>query len=374
MNFLLDKKRFHEEACAVAIRDGGQDVALFHAAKAAEFDYALAEQMPGGKLAEKYIEDAQGWLEVAEKLKKTPLSGRNTSESGNPVLHKTEKIGCGVEKSEEWLVVEKPDIRFEAIIGVQDAKQSIQDMILYPISHPEKAQALGLRAGGGILLYGPPGNGKTMIGKAIAAELDAPFYYASGAQLRSKWHGESEQRLRQLMQKARSHPLAVLFFDEMEGLLPRRGGNSVVDNRIVTQFLAEIGGFEESGNALLLLGATNCPWDMDDAAFRTGRFDVKIYIGLPDASARMKILQLNLQNVSLAADVDLESLNEQLQFFAGSDLAGLVNVAKRLALRSSIQEQTLPMVSQKDLLMAREMITPSASPGMLSRFEAFRKR
>ncbi len=374
MNFLLDKKRFHEEACAVAIQEGDQSVALFHAAKAAEFDYALAEQMPGSKLAEKYIEDAQGWLELAEKLKKNPLPRRNPSESGTPALHKEEKFAGGVEKSEEWLVLEKPDIHFEAIIGVEDAKQSIQDMILYPLSHPEKALALGLRAGGGILLYGPPGNGKTMIGKAIAAELDAPFYYASGAQLRSKWHGESEQRLRQLMQKARSQPLAVLFFDEIEGLLPRRGGNSIVDNRIVTQFLAEIGGFEESGNSLLLLGATNCPWDMDDAVFRTGRFDAKIYIGLPDVAAREKILRLHLQNVSLAADVDLASIGDELEFYAGSDLAGMVSAAKRLALRRSIQEQTPPLVIQADLLAAREMITPSATPSMLARFEAFRKR
>ena len=129
-----------------------------------------------------------------------------------------------------------------------------------------------------------------MLGKAIAGALDAPFYYASGADLRSKWYGESEQRLSQLLTAAKSQKVAVVFLDEIESLLPKRSEEShSADNRVVTQFLADLGGFKDSVNLLLVLGATNKPWSIDEAVFRTGRFDEKVYIGPPDLLAREKV-------------------------------------------------------------------------------------
>ncbi|MBM4093651.1 MAG: ATP-binding protein, partial [Planctomycetes bacterium] len=275
MNFLLEKKREHEDACEAAIRAGRGREAVFHAAKAAEFAYGLAAETAPA-LAARYVEDAEGWLEIAERLKATPPprpeggEGRGTRDGGRGARGEGQKDGeDGGPAGDDWLVATKPNVTFDMIAGMADAKQAILEMVVYPLRAPEKARALGLKAGGGVLLYGPPGTGKTMLGKAVAHELDAPFYYASGAQIRSKWHGESEQRLRSFLQAAKAQPVAVLFLDEVDGLLPRRGGNSVVDNRIVAQFLAEVGGFEDSDNVLLILGATNKPWDIDEAVFRT---------------------------------------------------------------------------------------------------------
>jgi transitional endoplasmic reticulum ATPase len=247
------------------------------------------------------------------------------------------------------------------------------EMVVFPLKSPEKARALGLRPGGGVLLYGPPGNGKTTLGKAVAHELDAAFFYASGAQIRSKWHGESEQRLRRLIQAAKAQPIAVLFLDDVDGLLPKRSGYSVVDNRIVVQFLAEIGGFEESQNTLLLLGATNKPWEIDEAVFRTGRFDEKIYIGLPDEPARLGMLHMHLDRLPLQAGFPFDAWTNRLDGYTGSDVVGLVNCAKRTALSRSIRENAAPLMVEKDLEDAFKTIPSSVTETMLKQYEAFQK-
>ncbi|MFH0909557.1 MAG: ATP-binding protein [bacterium] len=373
MSFLLEKKLEHESLCESDIRAGRVGNAVFHAAKAAEFAYALAAQT-AGNIGQRYIEDAEGWLEIAERLRTRPPVSRKTEDGGR----KTEGKGQRTKDDEQgpdddWLVTEKPNVTFDMIAGMAEAKQSIMEMVVLPLKSPEKAKALGLRAGGGVLLYGPPGNGKTLLGKAVASQLDAPFYYASGAQIRSKWHGESEQRLRKLIQSAKQQSVAVLFLDEVDGLLPKRGGNSVVDNRLVTQFLAEIGGFEESDNVLLVLGATNKPWEIDEAVFRTGRFDEKIYVGLPDDPARLGILHMHLDKVPLGPDFDFEKWAKRIEGYTGSDIVGVVNDAKRSALSRSIREEGDPQLTNADLEAAFKTIPSSVTPQLLQRYEQFKQ-
>ena len=274
---------------------------------------------------------------------------------------------------EEWLITEKPNVTFDMIAGMAEAKQTIQEMVVLPLKSPEKARKLGLRAGGGVLLYGPPGNGKTTLGKAIAHELEADFFYASGAQIRSKWHGESEQRLRKLIQAAKSKPVAVLFLDDVDGLLPKRSGQSVVDNRIVVQFLSEIGGFEENPNVLLLLGATNKPWEIDEAVFRTGRFDEKIYIGPPDPEARLGMLHKHLDKLPLQADFPFEVWAKKLDGYTGSDIVGIVNGAKRTALNRSVRDNAEPLLTEADLVDAFKTIPSSITPKLLQEYKAFQQ-
>lgn len=373
MSFLLDKKQEHEGLSEASVRAGRFADAAFHAAKAAEFALALARETTGS-IARRYAEDADGWIELAERMRNRPDAPAGAPHPGGSAKREPTAADAadtpGAE--EDWLVARKPSVTFDRIAGMAAAKQLLFDMIVYPMKSPDKARALGLKPGGGILLYGPPGNGKTLLGKAIASELDAPFYYASGAQIRSKWHGESEQRLRRLMQAARANPLAVLFFDEVEGLLPRRGGQSVVDNRIVTQFLAEIGGFEESENVLLLLGATNCPWDIDDAVFRTGRFDEKIFIGLPDAEARQGILAMHLDKVPTDPAVDRAAWVARLDGYTGSDIVAIVNAAKRTCLSRSVREGAAPVVLDTDMQQAKSNIPSSVTPALMRRYETFR--
>ncbi len=365
MSFLLDKKLEHESACELALQRGDQAAAIFNAAKAAEFAFALSRQT-AGQVAERYIANAEGWLEIAERLKAKPIQ---KTDGRKPKAEPGEENDAS---AEDWLVTEKPHVTFEQIAGMEDAKQSIMEMVVLPLKAPDKARKLGLKAGGGVLLYGPPGNGKTLLGKAIASQLDAPFFYASGAQIRSKWHGESEQKLRKLMQAAKSQPVSVLFLDEVDGLLPKRGGNSVVDNRIVNQFLAEVGGFEDSENVLLILGATNKPWDIDEAVFRTGRFDEKIYIGLPDLPARRGILQMSLKDVPLPEGFVLDAWVKRLEGYTGSDIVGIVHDAKRAALGRSVREDTEPILTEADLEGAFKTIPSSVTPQLLRQYEAFR--
>ncbi len=370
MSFLIDKKLEHERGCEAEIRNGNPRKARFHAAKAAEFAYALAEQTEGD-VAKRYIEDAEGWLEIAERVEELPKKTSAGKGGGAPGKKAVADDRDNASPEDDWLVTEKPNVTFDMIAGMEDAKETIREMVVYPLKDPEKTRSLKLQAGGGVLLFGPPGTGKTTLGKAVAHELDAPFYYASGAQIRSKWHGESEQRLRSLIQAARSNPLAVLFFDDVDGLLPRRGGNSVVDNRIVVQFLSDIGGFDDSENILLLMGATNHPWDIDDAVFRTKRFDEKIFIGLPDPPARQGILAMHLDGVNLDPAFTVDSLADRLDGYTGSDIVGIVNAAKRTCLRRAVRDNTDPIIALSDFEDAFTTIPSSVNPKLMARYKKF---
>ncbi len=391
MKSLIEIKAEHENACAefVKTRDFGR--AAEEAARAASVGFALAERTAGA-VADAHTRDAEGWLELAEELKgrqsavgsrQSAVGSRQSAVgSGQSAVgskqsasdrRQAEEEGAGGD--EEWLVAETPEVSFDDIAGMDEAKEALFDMIVHPMREPEKARMLKLKPGGGVLLYGPPGTGKTMFGKAIAHEIDAPFFYASGAQLRSKWHGESEQRLSRLIQAARSRPVAVLFLDEVDGLLPRRtGGSSVVDNRIVTQFLADIGGFRDSDNILLLLGATNKPWEIDEAVFRTGRFDEKIYIGLPDAAARSGLLEMHLAGLPLGEGFEMETWVARLDGYTGSDIVGVIHDAKRAALRRSVQADSDPQIEMADLEQALKTIPASVTDRMLAQYERFRQQ
>ena len=367
MSFLIDKKQEHEKNCERAIRESRWRQAVFHAGKAAEFALALAEQT-AGPIAKRYVEDAEGWLEIGERLRNKPPDRQSRSGQGKAAVSDEATDN----PADDWLVADKPNVTFDDIAGMEVAKEAIREMAVYPLQDPDKARALKLDPGGGVLLYGPPGTGKTTLGKAVAHELDAPFYYASGAQIRSKWHGESEQRLRALIRTARKNPMAVLFFDDVDGLLPRRGGNSVVDNRIVVQFLSEIGGFDGGDNILLLMGATNMPWDIDDAVFRTKRFDAKIYVGLPDAIARRAILGMHLDGVGLAPEIDPQALTDRLDGYTGSDIVGIVNAAKRSCLRRTVRENSPPTIAADDFEQAFKTIPSSVNQRLMARYDKFR--
>lgn len=372
MSHLLQRKQHHEAACEQALQAGDAAVAVGHAARAADYALALARAVGTGPVAERHLADAEEWLAIAEKIRvSAPRLKRDRSPSPKTGSAAAEPNTAPTDST--FLVTEKPSVTFDSIAGMAGAKESIRRMVILPLRRPELTRSLGLRAGGGVLLYGPPGNGKTLLGKAIAGELDAAFFYASGAQIRSKWHGESEQRLRSLLQAAKNEPVAVLFLDEVDGLLPRRGGNSAVDNRIVTQFLAEVGGFEDSPNTLLILGATNKPWDIDEAVFRTGRFDEKIYIPPPDREAREAILRMHLDPVPTDPAIDPAAWADRLHRHTGSDIVGIVNAAKRHALARALDTDTdtEPRLLPPDLETALTTIPPSINERMLAQFTRF---
>jgi len=371
MQSMTEKKRDFETACAAAVKAKNFPEAAKAAAGAADCAEILASRTTG-MVAEAYGKEVISWRELARKLatRRAGCGGRGATRPTGDGGRDGE--GAVATQGDEWLVAEKPSVTFDDIAGMEEAKQIIDEMVLYPMKSPEKAHALGLNPGGGVLLFGPPGTGKTMLGKAIAGALEAPFYYASGADLRSKWYGESEQRLSQLMNAAKAQPVAVIFLDEIESLLPKREeGSHAADNRLVTQFLSDLGGFKDSKNLLLVLGATNKPWAIDEAVFRTGRFDEKVYIGPPDLPAREKILELNLRNVQTEPALDLHALAAGMENASGSDMAAVVSAAKRIALGRAIREDADPVLMAADFEEACRRIPLSITADILEPYEKF---
>ena len=366
MSFLVTKRKEHADQCFAAIDKGKKGQAIYHAGKTAEMAYALACQCKG-ELAKRYLANAEAWLDVGEELRKK-ADCRVSLEA--PVVDGDGEESCPI------LTAVSPEspVTFDAIAGMTEAKQTVLDTIVYPMLHPEHAKALRIRLGGGVLLFGPPGNGKTTLAKAVAQEIDAAFFYASGADIRSKWHGESEKRLKRLIQSAREAEVAILFLDDIDGLLPKRRSHSVVDNRIVTQFLAEVNGFEDNPGTLLILGATNAPWQIDEAVFRTGRFDEKIYVPPPDEEARKGILHRELAGLPLTEGVDEAVYAHQLQGYTGSDIVAIVNKAKRSALRRAVRTGNPPCIQETDVLEAMKQIPPSVTDKLIEKYEDFLKK
>ena len=180
-----------------------------------------------------------------------------------------------------------PTLSFDDVVGLEDVKRNIMMQVINPRRYADLYQLFDKRTGGGILLYGPPGNGKTMIAKAIAHETCASFYLVRASELLSKWLGESERNLHDLFEHARSQDKSVIFIDEVEALTAKRSNaeSNAAYSLILAQLLTEIQGFEEDNGNVMLIAATNKPWAIDSAFLRPGRFDEKIYVPLPDAVA-----------------------------------------------------------------------------------------
>ncbi|MBU0616358.1 MAG: ATP-binding protein, partial [Planctomycetes bacterium] len=274
-------------------------------------------------------------------------------------------------RAEDWIVKDKPTVSFDDIAGLDDVKQQIQLKMIYPFRHPELAQKYGIDVGGGMLLFGPPGTGKTMIAKAIACELDATMFVISPAQLMSKWVGEAEQNVRKLFDAAKAEDKSVIFMDEVEALVPkRRGQQSTVMQRVVPQILQELEGFDRKADrALLFLGATNEPWALDSAMMRPGRLDVKVYVPLPDAEARFKLFEIYLGSRPLDDDVDFAKLVELTDGYSGADIRAVAARSASRPFLESVNGADPRNINMADLLAVIEAMPPSVGPKDVRKFE-----
>jgi len=273
----------------------------------------------------------------------------------------------------DWIVREKPGISFDDIAGLDDVKHEIRLKMIYPFSHPELAERYRISVGGGVLLYGPPGTGKTMIAKAIAREIDATMFVISPAQVLSKWVGEAEQNIRKLFEAAKAEEKAIIFIDEIEALVPaRRDSSSSVMTRVVPQILQEIEGFDRSAvRPLLFVGATNEPWGLDVAMMRPGRFDSKIYVPLPDAPARHRLLEIYLGGRPMAEDVDFAELVERLEGYSGADVNAIVTKAATIPFMDAVGGGEPRSICRQDLFTVIEEMPPSVKKKDLLRFDQY---
>jgi transitional endoplasmic reticulum ATPase len=256
-----------------------------------------------------------------------------------------------------------PDVSFADIAGLGGVVAEIRERIISPLQHPEAFAAMRLPAERGILLYGPPGTGKTMLAKAVARECGANFLVVQGPELLSKWVGDSEEGVRRVFARARQLAPAVIFFDEIEALLPARGrhqGDSGVSDRVVNQFLAEMDGVVEL-RGVTVIGATNRPELLDPAALRPGRLGTHILVPLPDETGRLAILRLYLG--SGFSGEWLGTLARETQGFSGADLAAVCQDARRIALREAGYAHAVP-VTQAHLSRALELSRLRRQPGL----------
>ncbi len=266
-----------------------------------------------------------------------------------------------------------PNISFDDVAGLDEVKSQILTKVIYPMKSPERAKAFRVSPGGGILLFGPPGTGKTHIARAIAHEVSAKFISINPATLLSKWFGEFEKNIQLLFSLARENSPSVIFFDEIESLLPKRGKtDSSVMKRAVPQFLSEMDGFsKEFENPVLIIGATNNPWDMDEAVMRPGRFDEKIYIRPPNLEARETIFLLNMKGRPVDSSVNYATLASMTENYSGADIAYLCRRVSESVFKEAIEKGIDRKINQNDFLISIKQVRPSITPEMLNRFNRF---
>jgi len=363
-------KRFKGKGLA-ALRREEYDQARLYLLEAARCMTDLADQSTGDLRAGQE-EIARELLELARSIK-----GKKPARKGGGRPAASAATGSGDEEtpSKDWRVQEKPSVTFDDIAGLDDAKAAIELRMIYPFTHPDLAKRYGVRTGGGVLLYGPPGTGKTLLAKAVAGEIDASFFNVKPSEIMSKWVGEAEQNIAKLFTDAKAEPRSVIFIDEVEALVPkRRGGGSTVMQRVVPQILAELEGFDKTADrSLLFIGATNEPWSLDPAVMRPGRFDEKIYVGLPSPEARRQILALNLDGLPLAPDVDVDRLAEALEGYSGADIANICHKTAELVFLSILPTKEERDIAMADFVAVIQDTHPSVIAKDLAKFEKFAK-
>ncbi len=266
--------------------------------------------------------------------------------------------------------IEIPNTRWEDIGGLEEVKKDLIEAVELPLKTPEVFRRLGIKPPKGILLFGPPGCGKTLLAKAVATESAANFITIKGPEIFSKWVGESEKAIREVFRKARMAAPAVIFFDEIDSLLPRRGAgfsDSGVSERVISQLLTEMDGIVTLED-IVVIAATNRPDIVDPAVLRPGRFDRLIYVPEPDEKSRDQIFKLYTKDMPLAKDVDTGTLATLAKNYSGADIAALCREAAMYALRKDINAKEVKM---SDFEEAKTRIGPSVTPDMEKWYKNF---
>lgn len=277
-------------------------------------------------------------------------------------------------------VIETPNVKWSDIGGLEHVKAELRETVMYPVNHPEKFLKFGQNPSKGVLLYGPPGCGKTLLAKAVATECKANFISIKGPELLSKWVGDSESNVRELFDKARGSAPCVLFFDEIDSVGKSRmhaSNDGGTTDRMLNQILTEMDGMNQKKN-VFVMGATNRPGLLDSALMRPGRLDQLVYIPLPDLKSRIKILETKLSKTPLSKDVSIENIAKRTEGMSGADLTEICQRAAKLAIRDSIamemengQDSGINEISMKYFESAMKNARRSVTQQEIAQFEAF---
>ncbi|MCF6311982.1 MAG: AAA family ATPase [Verrucomicrobiales bacterium] len=340
----------------LALGEGDGSAARKHYDQAVSIDAALVDEA----LLQRIVQAGGAALEAAEPQKARAQTAEGwqaeLDEGGEPL-----EDAFGDEAFDDLDVdfVEKSDVDFSKVGGMEAVKEDIRMKILYPLQNKDLFAAYGKKAGGGVLLYGPPGCGKTLISRATAGEIDAKFISVGLHQILDMWMGKSEEKLHELFELARRHAPSVLFFDEIDALAAdRKDLRASAGRTLINQFLAELDGSQNENDGVLVLGATNVPWHLDSAFLRPGRFDRLIFVPPPDELARMDIVNIMAEGKPVAA-LDAKNLAKRTKDFSGADIKAVFDQATEAALGEAMKAGKMVPITAKQLAKTAKQVKPS---------------
>ncbi len=285
---------------------------------------------------------------------------RELDAKGGPKLRVISNDDTDATEITRLLVPETEKVTFEDVGGLEEVKKQITRKIILPFKKPSLFQRFKKRAGGGILLYGPPGCGKTLLARATAGECRAEFFNVAIADVLDMYIGESERKLHALFDKARSSAPAILFFDELEALAGKRQyTRESTSSKLVSQFLSEMDGFTQNNSGVLILGATNVPWAVDSAFRRAGRFDRVLFVPPPDREGREEILKRKLDERPTSGKLRLDTIAQKTSGFSGADLDNVVETASDEAIEESLDSGDETPINAEHLKRALEQVKPT---------------
>lgn len=355
------KKTEHQNAVKTCLEKEDFKNAAYHAAMAAKYGFLLAKNHEG-KVGREYYEEANRFLQLSKEFK----DHAETTDGGTQKqLNDIESAG-----DDRWQLKAQPEKTLKDVAGLQSVKKEIKEKFLDAFKHQEIYKRYKLQGRLGLLMYGPAGNGKTYIAEAIAGEGEAVFLYATGADLRDKYVGESEKNIKSLFEEARKHEKTVLFIDEVDDILSQKGEQKV---KMVNQFKIETDGIVKNRNNILLLAATNRPWNINVEMLRPNRLGTHVYVGLPDVQARAEIIKGALEGVPLSQDISIEDLANGTEGYSGAELTSICNEGKLIAAQREIATGSESIISGNDMTAAMEKIKPFTTETDLQKFRDWEK-
>jgi SpoVK/Ycf46/Vps4 family AAA+-type ATPase len=358
MSFNSNQRMRHQSMAEKALRAGGLNEGVFHALKSAEYSFLLAENS-AGEVARAYLADATELLDLAQAV-------RSRAQGSHAMPADTKRRAD--DAADEWHLAERPDVRLDGVAGLEEVKKALRDNVIWPRQYPDHFERYRVMPQAGVLMYGPPGNGKTLIARAIAGELDADLFVVNPAAIRSKWLGRSEKNVKRLFEAASKSKRAVIFLDECDGMLASHQNER---SNVYTQFLTEIDGIATRRDAVysrFILAATNKPWLLGDAILRPGRLGQHVFVGLPDQPARDAILRNCLAQVPVET-LPFESIAQRLEGHSGADISWTCERAKRRAMEREIGSGLQDQVTLADIEAALEQAPKSVTPDELDRYQ-----
>lgn len=307
-------------------------------------------------------------MEILESLTNVfhpndPEIRNESEEKGWQILN---DLGIGSSKLEKTSL--------EDVAGLAEVKEEILSRLIYPIKFKELSKKYGVRPSGGVLLFGPPGTGKTFLARAVANEAGAAFINVNPSKLYNQWFGQFEKNISKVFEAARMLSPAVIFFDEIETIASSRGSakEDAVSKRGVSQLLIEMEGIEKTEKEeIFILAATNRPWDLDDAILRPGRFDIQIYTPLPDSKARKKMFELNLRSLNFSEKINYSELAKQSEGYSGADISYICRRAAIKTFARSVEKGEEITLSNRDIVETMKEVNPSVSKETISLYESF---